>query len=253
MGSSSKQSLYERARAFYQNPSAVALTRHEALVLTNEPPEDADKPYILSVIAKADAELEEIDALLSKMTANADVDSERRKKTEDYRASLLKWRSFNQAIFSPVRRIPPEILSEIFSHLAPPTKDMGFFVLMEQWDIGVTWFLSLVCRRWRAVALSMPSLWSLVVISATMPLSLVECQMKRSRKLQIYFLEDSKRNFETRVDAFELLCRYSHLWEDLSIFGTTPDMLRLLESIRDRVSSLRRLWIHWGPRHTNRK
>ncbi|KAJ7057972.1 hypothetical protein C8F01DRAFT_1255863 [Mycena amicta] len=53
------------------------------------------------------------------------------------------------------RHVPPEILAEIFLHLAPRLPlDHDPEVARLPWDLG------LVCSSWRAVSLSLPQLWS---------------------------------------------------------------------------------------------
>ncbi|KAK0200073.1 hypothetical protein DFS33DRAFT_216412 [Desarmillaria ectypa] len=72
-------------------------------------------------------------------------------------AELAKYRSF----IAPVRRLPNEILSEIFSFACT--------VMSDSVDIvnGVPWVLSRVCSLWRSICLSSPHLWSTITIAST--------------------------------------------------------------------------------------
>ena len=124
-------------------------TRHYALLNTNEPPEDSDLPLIHSVISEADARLaclnDEISRLLEKL-----------KPLEDERASLLSYRTQNKSVLSPLRRMPSEVLGEIFLWTLPSLQDA---IITGRFDMGRSpWLLTRISSRWRAVSLSTPSL-----------------------------------------------------------------------------------------------
>ncbi|KAK0458253.1 uncharacterized protein EV420DRAFT_1748207 [Desarmillaria tabescens] len=72
-------------------------------------------------------------------------------------AELAKYRSF----IAPVRRLPNEILSEIFSFTCT--------VMSDSVDVvnGAPWVLSRVCSLWRSICLSSSRLWSTVIIVPT--------------------------------------------------------------------------------------
>ncbi|KAH0835860.1 hypothetical protein J3R83DRAFT_9731 [Lanmaoa asiatica] len=66
------------------------------------------------------------------------------------RRSLLA----HQALTSHTRRIPPEVLGEVFYHCLPKTP------YITPRDVDSPMILTRVCRHWRAVAMSTPCLWS---------------------------------------------------------------------------------------------
>ncbi|KAJ7123583.1 hypothetical protein C8R44DRAFT_670182, partial [Mycena epipterygia] len=77
---------------------------------------------------------------------------------EAERASLSSHLAQNNAILSPLRRTPPEVLGEIFSWTSPSVN------VFKQGDFGIAdspWVLTHISGHWRAVAHSTPSLWSL--------------------------------------------------------------------------------------------
>ncbi|KII83658.1 hypothetical protein PLICRDRAFT_67736, partial [Plicaturopsis crispa FD-325 SS-3] len=57
-----------------------------------------------------------------------------------------------KAIFSPFRRFPAEILSEVFIHCLPAVGDVPSMMCAPLLVMSV-------CKRWHAVALSTPQLW----------------------------------------------------------------------------------------------
>ncbi|KAJ7940219.1 hypothetical protein B0H13DRAFT_1574363, partial [Mycena leptocephala] len=63
-----------------------------------------------------------------------------------------------KAIISPIRRLPPEIIGEIFRYFAPALSSHHHSWGMKM-RAEIPWHLGQVCRYWRNVAFSMRSLW----------------------------------------------------------------------------------------------
>ncbi|KAJ6580786.1 hypothetical protein B0H19DRAFT_894069, partial [Mycena capillaripes] len=118
---------------------------------TNEPPDSSEIALVLSAISKTDAPLACLDNEISKL-------QEKLKQLEDERTLLSSYRTQNTAILSPLRRLPPEVLGEIFSWTMPSVNDA---LDLGRFDTGANspWVLTRVCSRWRAISLSTPSLW----------------------------------------------------------------------------------------------
>jgi hypothetical protein len=68
----------------------------------------------------------------------------------------------HSALLSPIRRVPNDILSLIF--LASLPRNSHFQKLTKLSGIHPALVLSHVCRRWRHMSLSTPSLWSVINI-----------------------------------------------------------------------------------------
>ncbi|KAF8211014.1 hypothetical protein K438DRAFT_1569429, partial [Mycena galopus ATCC 62051] len=130
-------------------------TRHYTLLNSNEPPDDSEVPLVHSAISKIDARLARIDDEISAF-------QQKLGQLKDARASLFSHRTWNNAILSPLRRMPPEVLGEIFMWTLPSIGDalgMGKFDMTRS-----PWLLTQISSRWRAVALSTPSLWSRIAV-----------------------------------------------------------------------------------------
>ncbi|KAJ7138073.1 hypothetical protein C8R44DRAFT_661191, partial [Mycena epipterygia] len=78
---------------------------------------------------------------------------------EEERDSLLNHLVDNAAVISPLRRMPPELLGEIFSWTLPSIDEGETMNLTDS-----PWVLTHISSRWRAVAHSTPSLWSLILV-----------------------------------------------------------------------------------------
>jgi hypothetical protein len=79
---------------------------------TNDPPSGSEIAFVHSVISKADARAARIDEEVAEL-------EEMLKHLRAERASLHRYQKRNRAIVSPLRRMPPEILGEIFSLTLP--------------------------------------------------------------------------------------------------------------------------------------
>lgn len=125
----------------------------EVLLTTNTPPDDLQADYVRVSVSSISYELSQIDARLSELETEA-------RTLKQQRLSLLASRDQHRSVLSVVRRIPPEVLNEIFVHLA---RSEHFDALT-----GSQRALVEVCRTWRAVALSNGALWSSIYLFSTL-------------------------------------------------------------------------------------
>ncbi|KAJ6485566.1 hypothetical protein C8R45DRAFT_997036 [Mycena sanguinolenta] len=231
--------------------SVIPGTRHHTLLTTNEPPEDSDVVFIQSVVSKADARLAYLEDEISKLRVQL-------KRFEEERQSLTVYRARNKAILSPVRRIPPEILGDIFWWTLPPIRDDSNLARSRFDFRNSPWLLTHISPRWRAISFATSSLWSRIVIdyseihqrarsqgpSSEYHLSLVQAQIQRSQQLQIHFYACLEMDSRPQIQMFELLSQHSSRWEELSL-GLSSKILPSLAALRGRLSSLKKLWVQW--------
>jgi len=125
------------------------------------------------------------------------------------REKLQGFVNSHRALISPVRRLPPEVLSEIFVHCLQdkernPTRSVGEAPLL----------LTLVCRRWREIALSTTRLW---------------------RCIHIYFPSVVKRHEQRFKEIAERRSEGVKTW--LSRSGSLPLSISLVVGLnRDRIA-----------------
>ncbi|KAJ6552733.1 hypothetical protein B0H19DRAFT_949729, partial [Mycena capillaripes] len=120
-------------------------TRYHNLLTTNEPPEDSDVASIHSAISAADVLLTLLDEEISHLR-------DRVQQLEEERNSLSRFRTQNQAVLSQRRRVPPEVLSQIFCWTLPSAKNAQLRTQFRATDSP--WVLTHVCHHWRNVAIS---------------------------------------------------------------------------------------------------
>ncbi|KIK66577.1 hypothetical protein GYMLUDRAFT_37736 [Collybiopsis luxurians FD-317 M1] len=125
-----------------------------------------------------------------------------------------------QVTVSPIRRLPLEILSEIFVHCLPKKK----FIRPSPHEPPL--LLTQICRRWRDVAISTSKLWSSILITVTErchpDISLVQTFMDRSAMHPLSFrinesLADADFTGSLHSEVFGLLWASHVRWKDIQL------------------------------------
>ncbi|KAJ7121045.1 hypothetical protein C8R44DRAFT_877353 [Mycena epipterygia] len=140
-------------------------------------------------------------------------------------AALLHERNHHQkelnAYTYPILTLPNEITSEIFTHFLPPFPGRSTLVGTLSPSI-----LSHVCRQWRNVALSTPSLWTAIELNLDNPnrhhqqLRLLEAWLARSGNchLSIALERGLDRREDISTAAFvEAIIRHTPRWYDMKV------------------------------------
>ncbi|KAJ7314375.1 hypothetical protein DFH08DRAFT_755855, partial [Mycena albidolilacea] len=132
------------------NPDLVDKPVHspisrDILDANNDPPAEHNLLSIRESVSRGSARRAFLDTKISSLQAKLD-------KLLEERDSLDTEIRKHEGALSPLRRIPPEVLSLIFDFASPFTE---CFVIIEDGP----WPLSAVCSRWRSIALCQPSLW----------------------------------------------------------------------------------------------
>ncbi|KAJ7643411.1 hypothetical protein DFH06DRAFT_1477175 [Mycena polygramma] len=217
-------------------------TRHNRLLNSNEVPSDAEIPVVQFALENADARLASLEAEMTRLRG-------RLRQLEEEHVALSIYRTQNKAILSPLRRMPPEVLSEIFCWTLPTARDE---VLHPRFGTAhCPWALTHISGLWRTISVANPSLWSLLVVvytrdrdSSLYPLSMVETQIARAQTLKIHFYGCEDTDPVPQIELFQCLAKHASRWEELSL-ELTSALFPLLASLRGHVPSLRRLWIQW--------
>ncbi|KAJ7609138.1 hypothetical protein FB45DRAFT_375634 [Roridomyces roridus] len=214
------------------------LARLQQLAKSNEPPNDSETAFLRAVIPNTAARLTCLEDEISQL-------KERLELLETERAEVTNYHSSNAAILSPLRRMPSELIAEIFSWSLPTADEMRGPDVKKS-----PWVLAQVGSRWRKISLSTPSLWTLVQVWGEdiddSMIKLVRKQVKRARarKLKIHFYAAEDGDSAVQLELFDFLSERCAEWEELSV-QLTPALVPRLGALRGRLPSLQRLWIQW--------
>ncbi|KAJ7041232.1 hypothetical protein C8F04DRAFT_173183 [Mycena alexandri] len=139
-------------------------------------------------------------------------------------AELASEISQYDSILSPVRRIPPEIIGEIFLYFTPVMHPDSESRNHDR--VNLPWKLGHICHLWRAVSLSLEQLWSVLDLGAPWPVG--------DRTPQLLYPDDEK--YFTRSIS-------PHCAEGYGTAAALEYIDRCLQRSSDRPLSLR-LWTH---------
>lgn len=158
------------------------------------------------------------------------------------REILSNYAKENEAILTPIERLPPEILSEIFLRLLPPTWGSESNLMVPR---KVVMLPGQICRRWRKVALSTPKLYTSITIgrehgSVELEVALIKVWLARSGNLPLsldytLFLTRPITDFHPAIDE---ALPHSDRWKNVSLayplssvrnLGVIKGRLRCLE------------------------
>ncbi|KAF7339188.1 hypothetical protein MVEN_01996100 [Mycena venus] len=122
-----------------------------ALMANNVAPTDSEIQQIRTLLKDGAEELVELQKSLHRaITALANLMMQRRRRSKEI-ASLT-------AVLSPIRRVPPEILAEIFQ-LCVQTTMASSSAFPDSLPLGQ------VCSSWRAISHNTPRLWNRIVFA----------------------------------------------------------------------------------------
>lgn len=126
----------------------------EDLLKNNYPPSNEEAQKITRLLLEPSKEVE---VLQSEM-----MDLKKRLSELESRQNEIKKRIARyEIILSPIRRVPPDVLGEIFYHCLPAHRNP----IMASSDCPL--LLTRVCSTWRSTAMTTPKLWDRLYITFT--------------------------------------------------------------------------------------
>ncbi|KAJ7453185.1 hypothetical protein FB451DRAFT_673074 [Mycena latifolia] len=168
-------------------------------------------------------------------------------------AALLHSLDDHKSTASPIRRLPPEILGEIFAFSVHSTYYFGdVSEVSGPLSHQAPWVFTRVCRRWAAVALGTPGLWSMVSLDLDRlgergAVSMTKLWLARSRNLPltIKIFHDSDALDRPRLDShlvLDAVMQHSERWQNAYISISLP-LLFQLANLHGRLAALTTLTI----------
>ncbi|CAA7270817.1 unnamed protein product [Cyclocybe aegerita] len=233
------------------------------LLNSNTAPSPSEEAQILALIARVESERTQL-----QNGSHHAWDRSARRKLE----RLGTFMNALRTVLAPIRRLPPELLCEVFSHLQPLSSHTPEQVGLLSTPPTLGRFLhdifaiSHVCVSWRALALATPSLWtSLPPITLqnhkTAPardaaaLVCLRTVLKRSTAAPLAVSLSTLSAPETRaMPVLALVAARAEQWESLTL-DTHARFLPALACVRGRLPLLRKLtlniWDHTASSNTS--
>ncbi|KAJ7646500.1 hypothetical protein FB45DRAFT_890620 [Roridomyces roridus] len=163
-------------------------------------------------------------------------------------ADVLRSIQDHKSILSPVRRLPNELLVEIFMVVV---RDAFYSGSPDSGPLAeYPWILQRVCRRWNVVALSTHTLWSWVYLDldsvdeddqGVVPVTQLFHERSGGSPLTLRVTEEEGKETD---DVFKATLAHAERWQHLSLSLKAGSLLALdLDSVRGRLAALTTLKI----------
>jgi len=221
------------------------------LLRSNIPPTETESSLIRDVITTAKVEESRLKEMVSNHSESDRLTSE---AVRNLNCEIDRTRQHiveHKAILSSIRRIPPEVLQNIFIHTLPTTTDdpiPGSKILCNS---QLSWAVSQVCQLWRNIMLSFSVMWKDLpvvdlnkVYTKEKPyLDFLTEMLERSHNTPIRFviLGNVKEHIANHP-AIGLLVLHSDRWHEVRIHALLV-LLPALQNIKGHLSSLQSLYL----------
>ncbi|KAF8972981.1 hypothetical protein BDZ97DRAFT_1912582 [Flammula alnicola] len=197
-----------------------------SLLRSNDPPSDYELTRIQDAIAAIEAKLK---------------DKSRDKPRNVGSCPYTKFLQSHKSILSPSRRLPTELLVEIFLHYLGGHRELK--------RNSPPWILGHICRRWRHIAVNTAALWrhlppmrlgSLEKPQLKRQIACLSTLLTRSGDAGLTFFL-AKTDTPTPHDAIlTMLFEHSQRWERISL-AISEDVCAHFSRVKGRLSSLQSL------------
>ncbi|KAJ7176925.1 hypothetical protein C8R46DRAFT_1188615 [Mycena filopes] len=168
-----------------------------SLLTSNDPPSESEIPRILDLISDAQDRIDALDPQIRALQARlASLVRERHETTNYVR--------HHRTILSPLRRVPPEVLCEIFAWSVYNSGERE----------EPPWYLGHVCRSWRGIALAYPRLWTHLTIGEDLPR--IQAQLLRAGNALLEVYWSGVRN-NRNTGLADLMGPYYRRWRGLHL------------------------------------
>ncbi|KAJ7787412.1 hypothetical protein B0H14DRAFT_3505470 [Mycena olivaceomarginata] len=232
---------------------AVQRSHLRDLLRSHSPPSDSVASHLRLVIASSPADIARYDEDIDRVQAVVDELNKIISERITSRDALQAYSDECRSVFSPVRRVPVEILTAIFLWCAPdgprflririqhltPHAPLGRAAYLRR--------LSQVCGNWYATVTATPSLWTVIYLDTLYPAYLRHVQWNYRTPVAVlgalrqpavdYPSQHSARwqaaDLYIRESAFEPLCMVKGnlpLLERLEIGGSALERLEIFET-----------------------
>lgn len=214
------------------------------LLLSNDAPTEHEITMIMDAVHRAEAEVETLTEQLARGVTWRELTLFKHEKATQFVSE-------HRAIISPIRRLPPEILQEIFLHAVDSGPNA---ITYYPWHnvANIPYGISQVSVLWRRTALNTPALWARI---PTVPIErqfttkprylafLAEVLSRtRGAPLELSFYGPDRMASDGPHPAIEMLIAHSMSWKKVTI--EVPSLeLSMFDAIKGRLALLETLTI----------
>ncbi|KAJ7629704.1 hypothetical protein DFH06DRAFT_1225202 [Mycena polygramma] len=185
------------------------------LLKSNDIPLDSDTPFIRDIISRGQHSVAELDAQIG------DLCRLRKETAECVRQ--------HRAVISPVRRMPPELICEIFALAWFSEDDLNRTIPRKSELRAPPWNFGLICRSWRRTALAYTGFWTSVTIPSSPTsesvtaarTSMIQTQLFRSGNapLRVFCQNDHS---SVHLRPAELVIAQCSRWSTFHLYSDNP-------------------------------
>ncbi|KAJ7669972.1 hypothetical protein DFH06DRAFT_1468697 [Mycena polygramma] len=209
------------------------------LLRSNDPPLDAETPVLTYFAENGRRRMNSLDERIHNLKVTLDgLILERH--------DLARRVQQCATVLSPIRRVPPEIVGEIFSWTLPRTTRVAGHP-----PSRAPWYLGQISGIWREIALGLPSLWSSITVFHTddsprqdfPPLPMVQAQLLRSANAHLHVDFEWMIDEECASPFMDALLAHSNRWRSLRLCGDSNALLELMHAAKGRLAQLHTLEI----------
>jgi len=194
---------------------------------------ESQAQMICDTISVAQADISRLDGEITRL--NAVLDGLTRK-----RDALQTYTHLHTALVAPIRRLPPEVLSEIF--LCYNDENNVLYIRLNK----VPLLVGGVCSRWRTIALSTPRLWNSFALTIRpkhlkSDAMLAETWLARAGRCPLTIRLASQGTYRNPMKLLmKEFLRHCEWWYDIHISVPLP-VLESLTPAKNRLLRLQRL------------
>jgi hypothetical protein len=231
-------------------PDLYQVTRIREILRSSQAAPDVDSDYLPSTISALSGEVARYDIEIAKLKAQLSV-------LEADRTALHTHYVDCRGLLSPVRRLPPETLGQIFALCAgsfmpdrdPLTGRLSLGGSLSSLAQLPLLRLAAVCSRWHAVVMGTPTLWNTIQLHSVLwsapadpetMMGLLKAALERGRNTPLHVTVMVVEDALPYGPALELLASHSERWQSAQ-FGCVKGDLRHLSAVEGRLPRLEAL------------
>ncbi|KAJ6506278.1 hypothetical protein C8R47DRAFT_112426 [Mycena vitilis] len=214
-------------------PLPVVSRPYRAHLLTsNEPCLDSEVPHIQHAIDDSLGQIGQLDAQIGALQAQIRHLQTTLEQCQRRRGEVSETVRQHQSILSPIRRVPSELICEIFSWTWSGKK--------------TPWNLGHICRSWRQHAVSYPLLWTFIAVYCShldinRTLLKLAAQLQRSANALLDVQWPSVDTDDVDLRLLSLLLPHSNRWRSLGI--------NIVPSSHPESAAPQCQWLHFVKGH----